>query len=227
MAITPASLKLILKAGGKGRAAAAGYPDLLINGTQAFDAIGELLEDVPQRDDSQKIMAWHGVQLPGIFESVAFFKALGYTLDVFDIAKIRGSEIILDLNYPSNEHEGQYDLVIDSGTCEHCFMIGQAIINLAQMVKEGGHIVQVFPLNAYNHGFYSVSPTLVKDFYEDNGFEVIDCFGLVGGSYFTFPVDFKRRFRGIPENSYMQLLVKRTKAQNIKLPVQFKYRSHQ
>lgn len=223
MAITPSSLKLICKAGLKGRAAAAGYPDLLINEVQARAAIGRDLDNVPIRLDSERIIQWHGSSLHHIYESTAFFKQLGYQLDVFDIAEIRGGEIIIDLNYPIG-HEEEYDLVIDAGTCEHCFNVGQAIINLAGLLKRGGHLVQVFPLNAYNHGFYSVSPTLVKDFYEDNGFEIVECFGLQNGTYQKFPIHFHKRFTGIPENSFMQLMVRRTEVQPIKLPTQFKYR---
>lgn len=224
MAITPASLDLILKAGGSGRAAAAGYPDLLIPQHMIYKALGERGDNVPVREDSQKIIDWHGVPLSKIYESQAFFRELGYQMDVFDIKEIRGGEIVLDLNYPNDGHKERYDLVIDSGTCEHCFMVGQAIINLAQMVKGGGHIVQVFPLNAYNHGFYSVSPTLIKDFYEDNGFRIVECFGIQNGSYQKFPIDYRSRRGGYPENSFIQFLVEREKVKPITLPTQYKYR---
>ena len=223
MAITPASLDLILRAGSKGRAAAAGYPDLIISESMAYRAVGDKLNQVPVRSDSQKIAQWHGVSIPKIYESVEFFRALGYSLDVFDIKEIRGGEIVLDLNYPS-DRSAEYDLVIDSGTCEHCFNVGQAIINLANMVKAGGFIVQVFPLNAYNHGFYSVSPTLVKDFYEDNDFEIIDCFGIQNGTYTKFPVDYRGRRMQYPDNSFIQLLARRGEVKPLMYPVQFKYR---
>lgn len=221
MAITPSSLRLIMKAGGSGRAAAAGYPDLLLS--QAL-VEGASKQPIPIRVDSEKIIQWHGVNLPVIYESTAFFRAIGYELDVFDIAQIRGGEIIVDLNFPMDGYRCQYDLVIDAGTCEHCFNVGQAIINLADLVKEGGHIVQVFPLNAYNHGFYSISPTLVKDFYEDNGFEIVECFGLQNKTYAKFPVDYRKRFTGVPENSFIQLLAKRVEVKPITYPTQHKYR---
>lgn len=225
MAITPIHLRLIMKVQGSGKAAAAGYPDLLISESLAEQALKERVKDVPLREDSQKIMDWHGVDLEGIYESQAFFKAMDYDLDVFDIKEIRGGEIVVDLNYQLHySFAEKYDLVVDSGTCEHVFHIGQAAMNLAGLLKEGGHIVQGLPLNAYNHGFYSVSPTWVRDFYGDNGFEVIECFGLQNGTYKTFPLHSTKRFQGIPENSFMLVLAKRTKVKPLEIPTQWKYR---
>ena len=236
MAITPEFFKLILKAGGSGRAVAAGYPDLLIEKLR----IAEWLLNRPvwadwaaYRPDSAEIMRWHGVNLPGILDSEQVFKALGYTLDVFDIAKIRGPEKIIDLNYlipwwTDDSLIESADLLVDSGTTEHCFNIGRAIINLAGLVKLNGHIVQAFPLNAINHGFYSVSPTLVYDFYGDNGFTIKECFGHVFNagicSGFTFPIDPFKRLTRVPENSFLYLLAQRTAIQELKFPVQRKYR---
>jgi hypothetical protein len=225
MAITPVHLRLIRKVGGKGRAASAGYPDLLIPESLAFQFLGEKLNDVPVREDSQKIAQWHGVNFPNIYESKAFLKAMDYDMDVFDIKEIRGGEIVVDLNYQLHySFAEQYDLVIDSGTCEHCFHIGQAAMNLAGLLKEGGHIIQGLPLNAYNHGFYSVSPTWVRDFYGDNGFEVKECFGLQNGTYKTFPLKSTERVQGLPENSFMIVMAQRTKVQPLTVPTQWKYR---
>lgn len=221
MAIVPQMMGLIRKANGRGRAVSAGYPDLLLSPSMAHQCIGNAI--VPYRPDSELIMRRHGVRLEGVYDSAMFFKAMGYDLDVIDFREVRGGEIIVDLNLPV-ELGNRYDLVIDPGTCEHCFHVGQAIINLANAVKVGGHIVQGFPLNAYNHGFYNVSPTLVKDFYEDNGFAIVDCFGLVNEEQVKFQLPFSKRFTSIPENSFMLLLAKRLEEKPITAPVQHKYR---
>jgi hypothetical protein len=63
-------------------------------------------------------------------------------------------------------------MAIDAGTCEHCFNIAQAMLNLSSMVSEGGYIYQSNPLNAMNHGFYNLNPTFYFDFYNSNGFEI-------------------------------------------------------
>lgn len=226
MAIVPPMMQLIRKANGRGRAVSAGYPDLLISPAVAQQCIGNAI--VPFRPDSELIMKRHGVKLDGVYDSHAFFKAMGYDLDVIDFREVRGGEIVVDLNYPVACSEGrysdQYDLVIDPGTCEHCFHIGTAIVNLSRMLKLGGHIVQGFPLNSYNHGFYNVNPTLVKDFYEDNGFEIVECFGLVNSSSFRFDVSFTKRFHSIPEDSFMLLLARRKEVRPLTIPVQHKYR---
>jgi len=229
MAITPEFFKLILKAGGSGRAVAAGYPDFLFSRI-SLNMMNPFVpaHDLAYRPDSAEIMRWHGVNLPGILDSEQVFKALGYSLDVFDIAKIRGPEKIVDLNFSHVFFGATADLVVDSGTTEHCFNVGRAIINLAGLVKLNGHIVQAFPLNAINHGFYSVSPTLVYDFYADNGFVIKECFGHVFNaascSGFTFPIDPFKRMTRVPENSFLYLLAQRTAIQELKFPVQRKYR---
>jgi hypothetical protein len=55
--------------------------------------------------------------------------------------------------------------VLDCGTTEHCFNVGQAIINAAHAVKPGGAIFHCFPMCVMNHGFWNASPTAFKDFY--------------------------------------------------------------
>ena len=223
MAITPIHLRLIMKAGGSGKAASAGYPDLLISKALAEQATKGA--EIPFREDSKKILEWHKTDLAGVYESQAFFRAMGYDLEIFDIKEIRGGETVVDLNYQLHySYAEKYDLVIDGGTCEHCFHIGQAAMNLAGMVKEGGHIVQGLPLNAYNHGFYSVSPTWVKDFYEGNGFEIKECFGMQNGTYKTFPLRMLERMIGLPENSFMLVLARRNTVNPLMVPTQFKYR---
>jgi hypothetical protein len=223
MAITTHSMELIAAARGSGPAASLGYPDLLLWKKEIAHYVGGAAKTLPAREDSAKIAQWHGVALDEVYESKAYFKALGYDLDVFDIKPIRGDEIFIDLNEPLwPQYRERYSLVLDPGTCEHCFHIGQAAMNVAEMCAQGGHIVQGLPLNAYNHGFYCVSPTWVRDFYEDNGFEIEACFGVSGGK--RFPVDHRKRIRGIPENAFMLSLVKRVEVRKLKVPTQWKYR---
>lgn len=226
MAITAHSMELIAAAcERKGRAAALGYPDLLLNEGELMRYVGPAAKKLPKREDSDRIIKWHGnnaAHLAEVAESRAFFKVLGYELDVFDIAKIRGDEIFIDLNNPLwPQYRQKYALVIDPGTCEHCFHVGQAAMNVADMCESGGHIVQGLPLNAYNHGFYCISPTWVKDFYESNGFEIQACFGVSGNH--RFPIEFRKRFRVIPENSFMLIHVRRNHIEKLKVPTQWKY----
>lgn len=223
MAINRHCMELIARAGGSGCAASLGYPDLLLSEQEIIRYCGTKANGIPARKDSSRIASWHGVALEYIYESKAFFKALGYDLDVYDVKEIRGDEIIVDLNYPLPAAPRQkYSLVIDPGTCEHCFHVGQAAMNVADMCEQGGHIVQTMPLNAYNHGFYCVSPTWVRDFYEDNGFDILACFGISGER--RFALEHRKRVRSMPENAYMLTLVRRNEVRELRVPTQFKYR---
>ena len=103
-----------------------------------------------------------------------FFKMLGYTqvhtVDYYDNEK---PTFILDLNkkVPSSM-EGQYDLVSDSGTMEHCLDVKEVLFNTIRLLRPGGYVCFCTPMSgAVNHGFYSFSPTLFWDFYGENGFD--------------------------------------------------------
>lgn len=81
----------------------------------------------------------------------------------------------LDLNQretPEHLREA-FDVVLDSGTIEHVFEIGQALRHCLAMTRPGGRIIHLTPAsNSVNHGLYSVSPTLYEDFYTTSGCEL-------------------------------------------------------
>ena len=114
---------------------------------------------------------------------------------------------------------------LDTGTCEHCFHIGQAALNLASLVRQDGLIIQAMPLNSYNHGFYNVNPTWFFDFYADNGFEILYFQGA--SNVVTNPTLFEPppfdRFRSAPDNSILVMVAKRTRMSELKVPMQRKY----
>jgi len=151
------------------RIASFGYPDVI---GEVSNIIGS--RKIEYREDSAAICKRHGLPLHPIPDAESFFSALGCALTVFDIVKERGCETLCDLNEPIYGHEG-YDFVIDVGTLEHCFNIGQAAQNMAGMVKAGGIILHENPFNWGNHGFYGFNPTWYVDFYEQNGFELLKC----------------------------------------------------
>ena len=115
--------------------------------------------------------------------------------------------------------------MLDTGTCEHCFHIGQAAINLASIVGPNGIIIQALPLNVYNHGFYNANPTWFFDFYPANGFE-IEYFKAVSDivsnpKFFDVPIH--DRFKDVPANSVMIMIAQRKRMMELKVPVQFEY----
>lgn len=234
MAIANWMLDLIVKYGsGRGRVLSAGYPDVIVPLAMIGQMIGvERLAEVKRRPDTEAIHNWHKLakNIPEFVDADSLFMAMGYeALDVLDIEKWRGSEIILDLNYPIpvGMHE-RYDLVIDPGTSEHCFHVGQSAINLASMVKVGGVILQVLPLQAWNHGFYAVQPTWFHSFYPENGFTIECCYAVQRSRPEDMPsvysVPAHKRFMEAPQESYIGCVARRVERKTVGPVVQLKYK---
>jgi len=139
-----------------------GYPDLTVTKEQIKKLFGI---DVDGTTDGN---IRHGLEhaLP---ETVEFVEKLGSSLVAVDVTQERG-ETFADLNEPQSL--GQFDLVIDSGTIEHCFNIGRAIKTAAESVKVGGVIFHLSPMTMINHGFYNICPTMYYDFYSQNGWTI-------------------------------------------------------
>jgi hypothetical protein len=208
-----------------------GYPDMLVGKSKLVSLFGQEMEDLPIHPDSDKIIRWHNVgsMVDEVVESVAFFNRLGYKVDILDITKARGDEIIIDLNEPVEaSYYEKYDLIFDNGTLEHCFNIAQAMKNLAMMVKKGGFILQGNPLNWFNHGFYNLNPTFYYDFYNDNGFQILHFDAIVNPVFDpqTFEIPAYKRFTGIPDNTSNNLVVQRQEVVPIRWPIQNKYKNN-
>jgi len=158
--------KLIAHTGKPCRIASLGYPDMLLTEPQIEQLCGpEALAALRFREDSDGIARWHRIdgQVSRLAESISLFAALGAELHCFDITASRGFEIVADLNFPlPPETHGQYDIVYDGGTMEHCFNVPQVIANILSLTKVGGYIVHVNPINYFNHGFYSFHPDLLS-----------------------------------------------------------------
>ena len=68
----------------------------------------------------------------------------------------------------------QFSVVYDGGTIEHVFNIPQAFKNCMEMVRVGGHFIQVNVANNYmGHGFWQFCPELIyRIFSRENGFQI-------------------------------------------------------
>ncbi len=191
-----------------------GYPDLLVTREKIKHVFGF---DVEKQTDRG---GWHtGKEVPiPLPESQEFFEKLGATIDCVDIAQDFGIERVVDLNHECDL--GKYDLVIDPGTIEHCFNIGQAIINAANAVRAGGKIFHVPPMTMLNHGFYNICPTLLHDFYVQNNWrlETMFSFGMTG----AVGIESTERFRADSEASLYFMATRKTDAKLI-YPIQTKY----
>jgi hypothetical protein len=166
-----------------------GYPDLLIDSGTLLQA-GCKLDTVP---DSSGIAAWTGE----IYDTKLALESVGIDLTAIDIRPSRGCETVVDLNseYVAGVHRfcsengpyfeksalyGAFDIILDPGTLEHCFNIGQAFLNVAAMIAPGGTIIHTNPLSCVNHGFVSISPTAYHDFYGQNGFQIVYLGAMAG-----------------------------------------------
>lgn len=215
----------VLKSGA--RIAAMGYPDMLAMPDQIaemMDKYGADKSKLDYRSDSEKICKRHGKKMRPIADAHSFFSLLGAKLDVFDIVTERGCEILLDLNYPApQEHLGQYDLVLDVGTLEHCFNVGQAAINMASLLKVGGTIFHQNPFNVGNHGFYGFNPTWYSDFYGQAGYKLIECRLTTENKIYSAPMEDRFKFAEGVEAGLFAMARRETDAV-LGFPMQAKYR---
>lgn len=126
-----------------------------------------------------------GLPQPGdplLFESFSLFDLLGCHCQALDLIAHLGVETPVDLSQPlPAAFHGVYDLVVDAGTIEHCFNAAESLKNMVRLLKKGGLALHSSPLNWRGHGFYNFDPQLFHDFYEANGFRVIDCFIVKDG----------------------------------------------
>ncbi len=213
MGITQTGLTIISKYPSK-RVLSLGYPDLVVRP----EFVEELFRVKPMTLVSNG--GWHGVDhdLP---ETVEFFDMIGAELTCVDINKSRGVEEIIDLNYPHDL--GKYNMVIDPGTIEHCFNIGQAIINAANAVEMGGVILHTPPVSMVNHGFYNINPTCLADFYRQNGWDIELCVGVRKEELYQLPLTQRVQ---VPPESSMYFVARRTNMNKLEFPMQSKYLSN-
>ena len=239
MAIDALYLQYLRDAVGRRRAEGGGarlrglllaYPDLLVPRAALAQILGEdALAGVPQRSDGAQTWEYHG--LGGVaepmFESLALLERMGVDSLVVDAAKLRGMERVVDLNDPlPADLAGAFDLVVDTGTCEHCFNVAQAFVNSCEALAAGGMLVHAAPLTRINHGFWSFNPTVYPDFFGDNGFDLLLLTGVTGTiaqGLRPFAVDSFKRFEA-PPNAALYVVAQRREVRALKWPVQRKYR---
>lgn len=205
-----------------------GYPDVLDTRDALCTLFGEeIRKRLIVRDDAKAVAKWHGLPHEDVVETRSLFAALGLQLDCVDMRPGHGVDRVVDLNENlPDDLAGRYQMIIDPGTIEHCFNIGQAMINITRALSVGGYAVHVNPMTMINHGFYNLNPTFYSDFYGDNGFQIGFMTGLapkIRPDAF-FNTDPMQRMKGVPEDSVMMVIAQRVADRPIVWPVQSKYR---
>ncbi len=92
-----------------------------------------------------------------------------------DASPYEGATLIHDLNLPiPDDLRGRFSAVYDGGSLEHIFNIPQALKNCMEMVKIGGHFLQLTVANNFmGHGFWQFSPeALYRALSPANGYQV-------------------------------------------------------
>ena len=110
---------------------------------------------------------------------ICFFKWLGFSsVRSLDYSPYEGADLLLDLNKeaPLKLHE-LANVIYDGGTLEHVFNLPQALKNIHSMLKIGGSVIHVLPShNHVDHGFYMFSPMALYQWYEANGYRIIESY---------------------------------------------------
>jgi hypothetical protein len=79
----------------------------------------------------------------------------------------------LDLNYPVDLGE-QFDILINAGTAEHVFNIGQLFKSAHELTRPGGLMIHVMPFRGWlEHGFYSFNSTFYWDLAAANDYTML------------------------------------------------------
>lgn len=154
------------------KSAGANFTSTLMIGRQWLVTAPELVAEIAR---------FHGVSPPHIAPgqqfAEPFFEMLGAKrVDSLDFSTFEGATVQHDLNQPLPVRlQGQYDLVFDGGSLEHVFNFPQALKSCMEMVRPGGHFVQVSNANNFmGHGFWQISPELMyRSMSPANGFEVV------------------------------------------------------
>lgn len=112
----------------------------------------------------------------GCLDDRSFFRLLHFEqVESCDIADWEGADHLLDLNQPlpASLH-GKYDAVFDGGTLIQLFHLPNALANIHALLRPGGRVLHAV-LPSSNHvdlGFFMISPTLICDFYQHNGYQL-------------------------------------------------------
>ena len=218
-----------------------GYPDLLYKNSDLSKFISpEYHAYVEARPEAMK---WHGLDADNYsyFSIQKLFENESWQFDYIDIKQGTGADsegfIEVDLNNSIPSHlYSCYDLLIDSGTAEHCFNIGKVFENYFHLLKPGGFLFQYIPFLSPNHGFWSMNPTAVFDLASCNPIKVLDCKILSFDSYKSYfknqanCIKFSPTGRfAIDQNHFsntvlMFFVYKKYKKSIFRFPVQAKYR---
>ena len=218
-----------------------GYPDLLFKNSDINQMIS--IKHQVFAEDRPEAMTWHGLDPKqfSYFSIQKLFESESWHFDYLDIKQGTGTNsegfIEVDLNHSIPSHlYSNYDILIDSGTAEHCFNIGKVTENYFHLLKPGGFLFQYIPFLSPNHGFWSMNPTAVYDLASCNPIKVLDCKLLSFDSYKSYFNNKANEIKFSPTGRFsidsnlfsntvlMYFVYKKYQKSIFRYPVQAKYR---
>lgn len=133
-----------------------------------------------------------------------------------------------DLNLPITTINGSlFDTVINHGTCEHIFNIGQVYQTMHDCVRVGGLLIHESPFTGWiDHGFYTIQPTLYFDLAAANQYKIV--YMAVTHIEHGSAVEIHSREQilkmaaagGVANNSMLYVAMRKTADEPFKIPMQ-------
>lgn len=122
-----------------------------------------------------------------------------------DVDNYEQVDEILDLNSAITPvHMMQaFDAIIDFGTLEHVYHVPNAMSHISRMIRPGGRVIHMLPAsNCVEHGFYSFSPTFIRDHYLAAEYQIktlLLChlpkrFERQAWTLYEYPIDYRGSF---------------------------------
>lgn len=159
-----------------------GYPDFIVERSVLKKSKYSQVFNQCVISNQSAAMQWHSLD-PQKFVALSLFEALRfiYSLDASyadidsgtGVSEKDSQYINIDLNQSLDHQPAPFDLILDSGTSEHCFNIAQVFSTYHSLLACGGYLYQWSPFLSPNHGFYSLNPTLYFDLDREGIFRLI------------------------------------------------------
>jgi SAM-dependent methyltransferase len=179
MGLSRGSLTFLMKEGQRrplsGRVLTLGRQDIWMTWDELQAAADEIGAKLTQ-PETVELNAKPDFARRGQISERAALMAIGFTeCESLDASDFEGADHVFDLNQPSvpDELAGRFDVVIDGGTLEHVFHLPNALANIHAMLREGGRAIHLVPSsNHLDHGFWMFSPTVFRDYYGANRYDL-------------------------------------------------------
>lgn len=137
-----------------------------------------------------------------------------------------------DLNHPV-QGLATYSTVINHGTAEHIFNIGQVFRTMHDATRPGGLMIHESPFTGWiDHGFYCLQPTLFYDLAAANGYSIelmaIEHLASRSVIHINDRGDFAELARRdqLPYNAMLFVAMRKTKDEPFRIPMQGVYSAH-